>query len=213
MMIPTRMVIDLSHHNVVEDWHAIAAADIVGVIHKCTEGASYIDGQYAMRRPAAREAGLLWGAYHFLRPGSMEEQAEHFLSEARYDGETLLAIDHEDAGVPLHDLESILDIITGQTGQRPVIYSGHVLKEQLGMVTVNHPLGAYRLWLAHYSEEPTWPAAWERPWLWQYSETGNVPGVVPPTDENSYERTDEELIAEWTWFASTTGEMKHATSF
>jgi GH25 family lysozyme M1 (1,4-beta-N-acetylmuramidase) len=192
-----RMVLDLSHHNTVTDWNAIVyKGAITGIIHKATEGSSYVDNTYAQRCKDARKAGLLWGAYHFLRPGDMEKQAEHFLNVVGDDGETLLAIDHEDPGVPLADLQSILEIITDRTGQRPVIYSGHVLKEQMGAAA--SPLSKHRLWLAQYSKNPVWPPAWQRPWLWQYSETGSCAGCSGKVDENCFDRSEAELDAEWT---------------
>jgi len=61
-------VVDLSHHNDVTDFSKVKAAGIVGVIHKSTEGTGFADKMYAVRRGHAIDAGLLWGAYHFLRP-------------------------------------------------------------------------------------------------------------------------------------------------
>src|SRR5215471_12132865 len=84
------LVIDLSHWNTVKDFAAVKAAGIVGVIHKCTEGDGYADPTYDNRADAARAAGLLWGAYHFLRPGDMAAQARYFVAHAD-DTATLLA--------------------------------------------------------------------------------------------------------------------------
>src|SRR5262245_48178183 len=190
------MVLDLSHHNTVTDWNAIKAAGIVGVIHKATEGSSYVDPTYASRRTAARAAGLLWGAYHFLRPGDMVQQAEHFIDNAMVDDATLLAADHEDAGVSLDDLQTFLDEVTDNTGQDAAIYSGHVLKEQLG--DDNTSLAEHRLWLAHYSSEPSWPGAWPAPWLWQYTDHDTCSGVSGNVDADSFDGSAEELQAEWT---------------
>jgi lysozyme len=194
------MVLDLSHHNTVTDWHAIKDAGIVGVIHKATEGSSYVDDQYASRREAARKAGLLWGAYHFLRPGDMDAQAEHFVVQAVDDEDVLLAADHEDAGVSLDDLMVFLDEVLRLTGQRAAIYSGHVLKEQYDGATdaqVNE-LAKHRLWLAQYSSSPTWPPAWDAPWLWQYTDSESCPGVSGNVDGDSFDGDVIELHASWT---------------
>ena len=40
------------------------------------------------------DAGLLWGAYHFLRPVSIAAQVDFFLKIASPDNTTLLALDH-----------------------------------------------------------------------------------------------------------------------
>src|SRR5262245_54459817 len=62
---------------------------------------SLLIGPYAVRRGSAMNAGLLWGAYHFLRPGSIPAQVDFFLKIAAPDNATLLALDHEDGRVPL----------------------------------------------------------------------------------------------------------------
>ena len=58
-------VIDLSRFVTVTDFRAVRQSNILGVIHKATEGGDYVDPACATRRPAAEAAGLLWGAYHF----------------------------------------------------------------------------------------------------------------------------------------------------
>src|SRR3954451_14079786 len=105
-MVPTRKVLDISHDNTVQSWEEIKAAGVRGIIHKATEGASYRDLTYAERRrdEARISSGLLWGAYHFLRPGNMVEQAQFFVETAEDDPNMLYAADHEDYGVSLDDL-------------------------------------------------------------------------------------------------------------
>src|SRR5262249_39719025 len=76
-------------------------------------------------------AGLLWGAYHFLQPGNMKDQAQYFVSKAGKNLDLYVA-DHEDEGVSLDDLKTFLREVKRLTGKSSIIYSGHVLKEQLG---------------------------------------------------------------------------------
>lgn len=80
--MPQATIIDLSHYNVVESLVPTAQAGIRAVIHKATEGMGSLDEKCAARRYLAGEADMMWGLYHFLRPGSMEDQAENFLDEA-----------------------------------------------------------------------------------------------------------------------------------
>ena len=70
----TPAVIDIYHGNVVHDFSALKAAGVVGVIHKCTQGAHYADPLYAARRKLATDAGLLWGAYAFNTGESVAAQ-------------------------------------------------------------------------------------------------------------------------------------------
>src|SRR5262245_2377 len=99
-----KAVIDISHWNPVDSFVEAKADGVIGVIHKVTESTNYVDPTYNGNKEAAKAAGLLWGAYHFLRPGDMKAQAQYFISKI---GEPidLYAADHEDAGVSLNDLK------------------------------------------------------------------------------------------------------------
>jgi len=190
------LVIDLSHWNTVTDFAAIRASGVVGVIHKCTEGNGYADPTYDDRTDAARAAGLLWGAYHFLRPGDMQAQAKYFVAHAD-DTATLLAADHEDSGVSLDDLKTFLSEVYDLTGQRPVVYSGNVIKEQIGNAR-DAELAQYRLWLAQYTSVPSWPSeTWPLWWLWQHTDNGSVPGVNGGVDMDSFNGNAAQLTSEW----------------
>ena len=194
----TDPVVDISHWQDNVNFEAMAQAGVVGVIHKATEGSSYIDANYSGRKKSATEAGLLWGAYHFLRPGDMVQQAKHFVNTAG--SIDIYAADHEDPEVSLNDLKTFLREVKRLTGTTPIIYSGHVIKEQVG----SHPdpeLGQYALWLAHYTtaSSPSWPKQiWPEWWLWQYTDKGSCPGISGNCDLNRYDGPVDELIEEWT---------------
>jgi GH25 family lysozyme M1 (1,4-beta-N-acetylmuramidase) len=192
-------VLDLSHHNGVESFAAIRKAGILGVIHKATESDDYTDPTYSQRRVDARHAGLLWGAYHFLRPGDMHAQAQRFLKVAMPGNDDLICADHEDTGVSLDDLREFLAAIWTLTKRRAVIYSGHVLKEQVGD-TVIHWLKEHQLWVAQYTSapQPDWPKQiWPRYFLWQYTDKGAAPGVSGDVDCNRSGVDDHLLKAQW----------------
>jgi hypothetical protein len=111
--------------------------------------------------------------------------------------EVMLAADHEDRGVSLADLVNFLHAVESLSNRSPVIYSGHVLKEQLG-TKGDSRLKPYRLWLAQYSSKPKLPAGFDKHWLWQYTEDGQVPGITPPTDLNAcWEDDIPALLATW----------------
>src|SRR5262245_18378767 len=65
MTTPKRMVLDLSHHNTVDDWNQMVSAGIIGMIHKASEGDYMSDDKYPGRRDGCAESGLCWGAFHF----------------------------------------------------------------------------------------------------------------------------------------------------
>ena len=97
------LVVDLSHNNDVADFGEVKAAGYAGIIHKATEATGFVDKMYAIRRGQAMNAGLLWGAYHFLRPVSIPAQVDFFLKIAAPDNTTLLALDQQDERVTLVD--------------------------------------------------------------------------------------------------------------
>jgi lysozyme len=189
------LVIDISHWQSGVDFASIKAGGVAGVIHKATESTGYVDDCYAARKSQAAAAGVLWGAYHFLRPGNMVTQAQHFVATAGTID--LYAADHEDSGVSLNALKDFLTEVKAITGKKPVIYSGHVLKEQLD--DYDQELAQYPLWLAHYADTPSWPGeTWPSWWLWQYTDQGTVAGVDPTTDLDRYDGSVEDLRTEWT---------------
>jgi GH25 family lysozyme M1 (1,4-beta-N-acetylmuramidase) len=192
------IVVDLSHWEDVLSFEDVRASGVVGVIYKATEGSDYVDPTYAECRKEAEKAGLKWGAYHFLRPGDLRTQAQFFLKEVGTDLE-LYCADHEDLGVSLGDLKEFLFEILRQTGKHAVIYSGHVIKEQVGD-DPDQVLEHFRLWVAHYTDEaePDWPRQiWPKWWLWQYTEDGSCPGINGDVDRNKYAGSAEELVREW----------------
>lgn len=213
--MPTPIVIDLSHWNTVpSDLKATKTAGIVGVIHKATEGSSYKDDKCDGREYLARDAGMLFGIYHFLRAGvSISSQIDNFMSVYHKYNQTnlLVALDYEkgsDGKTPsLDEAQSWLEAAENATGKKPIIYSGNALREALGMTysggkwvggskhpTINQD--HYPLWLAQYASSYQNVPGWSSPWLWQYTQEGSIPGVQPPVDLNAGDVTS--VVKFWT---------------
>ncbi len=206
-------MVDIYHGDLVSSFPAAKQFGIRGVIHKATEGLTNADHTYASRRAGAHDEGLLWGAYHFMRPGDPVAQADHFVDTAEPDPDTLLALDHEDAKVSLASAIKFMQTVEARVGRKVVLYSGFLIKAQVdlpppGQKVFMPPggrayLGDRRLWLAHYSAAPTWPSIWKAPWLWQYTGDGvgpppnTIPGLQHSMDVNSFAGTADELAAQW----------------
>jgi len=140
---------------------------------------------------------------------NVSKQVDNFLKTAQSDDKTLVALDFEETPgnqMTLDQAREFLRRIAEKLGRKPVLYSGHLIKEKLG--NKKDPFfGAHRLWLAHYSPNPTVQKSWTRYWLWQYADrkTGLQPNQVPgiPGDSrgnldcNSYDGTRTELETEW----------------
>jgi len=182
-------VIDISHLSNVHDFDAARKkSNIMGVIHKATEGGDWKDPLYHKRRAQAEAAGMLWGAYHFgTRQYSGDEQAKLFLSYAKPGPGTLIALDFEqNEGNPANSMrlkqaEDFVKAIHAATGRFPVIYTTEFWADGKPMGSAGRGLGATvteksvlalcPLWLADYRSEPQVPRAWRgKGWhFWQYA--------------------------------------------
>ena len=199
--MPNQLVIDLSHWNTIPQ-SLVAARDsgVRGVIHKATEGTGTVDNKLGARFNMARDAGMLWGMYHFIRPGRIADQADFFVRTAvpLIDQHTLLALDYEDADVSLGQCEQWISKVEVLTGHSVVLYSGHVLKDKIKAGDIPGALVERRLWLAQYTTgKPTLPKGWSKYWLWQWSDKGTVPGIEPPTDVNDFQDGIDALEEQW----------------
>jgi GH25 family lysozyme M1 (1,4-beta-N-acetylmuramidase) len=202
-------VVDLYHGDRVSSFAKIAAAGVWGIIHKATTGATGKDEKYSGRRPRTLAAGLLWGAYHWGTNADVQKQIDNFLTAADPDEQTLVALDFEDTPgnqMTLAQARDFLEGVADKLGRKPVLYSGHRIKDGLG-TAVDPFFGMHRLWLAHYNETPVVQASWQVYWIWQYTDstTGLAPNTVPgiPGDDNGnldcnmYDRTQAALAADW----------------
>jgi lysozyme len=191
------IVVDLSHYQPDPDWAKLKSAGIVGVILKCTEGQTYVDPTFRKRYDAALAAGLAVSTYHFMRPGSVTGQMNHYLNTLKPRPGERVCLDHEDPKVSLADLESAVQYLESDSRDLQItVYSGHVIKEQLGS-KYSDVLAETSLWLAQYSATPSWPTGtWDTWTLWQYSDKGSVAGITGNVDFNRFNGSDENC-AKW----------------
>jgi len=184
-MTMTPRVIDISHHNSVASFEAVASAGIWGVIHKATQGSSYRDPDYVKRRSAAKAAGLLWGAYHFNDGSDIVSQVSNFLRYADPDAETLLVLDFEDnpkSNMSITQAVQFLKLVETR-GYNCAIYSGNRLKENIGKLSAADRayLCEKLLWLCQYGPQARLPDGFTDFFLWQYTDgrVGPQPHTIP----------------------------------
>jgi lysozyme len=202
------VVVDLSHHNGNVDLAKAQQAGIAGVIHKATQGTGITDNMYAQNRQKAQAAGLLWGAYHFGSAGDGAAQADFFLNNANADEKTLLVLDYEPNQTPnttmtIDQARAFVSRIKEVTGRFPGLYSGNLIKEQLGGQPPDALLSQCFLWIAQYGPQPTnIPATWSTWTFWQY--TDGVHGPQPHSidgigncDRDQFNGTIEQLQQLW----------------
>src|SRR5262245_65689247 len=97
--------IDISHHQVIpKSLEAAAQSGIQGVVHKVTEGTTFVDSKVGARYHLTREAGMEWGLYHFVRAGNINAQVNHFLTVSKdvSDEKTMFALDWEVTGLTIN---------------------------------------------------------------------------------------------------------------
>jgi lysozyme len=182
-------VIDMNHNSVVIDFALVRySGNILGVLHKASEGGDWFDPLYAERRSQAEAAGLLWGAYHFgTHQFSGAQQAAAFLSAAQPGPMTLMALDLEPNDrnptntMDIGQAEDFVQTIFQATGHLPLIYThptwanggafGRTGASLGGAIGPRSILASCDLWLADYRTEPELPQAWaNRGWrFWQYA--------------------------------------------
>ena len=89
-------IIDLSHHNGPVDLQKAQADGIAGVIHKATQGLTYVAHMFATNCRKAAAAGPLFGAYHFGTCADGSAQADCFLQTVQPSDTGLLVLDFEE---------------------------------------------------------------------------------------------------------------------
>jgi lysozyme len=201
-------VIDISHHNQVSSFAKAKDAGVLGVIHKATQGTTFLDPTFKKNRKRIADAGLLFGAYHFGTAGDASAQADFLLSSVGDDA--LLVLDFEpnpqgrDMG--LLEAEQFVHHVFSMTGRYPGLYSGHTIKEALAAAGITKPeqteLSKCWLWIAQYGPAPLIPTVWSRWTLWQYTDgaLGPQPHEVPGVgrcDRDQFNGTAQELADFW----------------
>ena len=190
--------IDISHWQNFPDFKKVRAASVVACIMKATEGTGFIDPNRAQNYINATRAGIACCTYHWLKPGNAQEQIQFYLDTIDPVPGERMVIDYEEDGCTLDDLrEAVQALLDDPRKPQVTVYSGHLLKEQLGDTRDGLLANHTDLWLAQYTTgEPSWPSATYPHWtLWQYSEEGQVDGIDgSEVDLNRFDGSDAELV-------------------
>jgi len=160
---------DYSHWNNEE----LGTADFM--IHKATEGTSFIDADLGNFMNLMKEQDMKCvGFYHYARPelkgNTAFEEAKHFVENVKsWIGKAVFILDWEQKALKYDDAYAVNWLLKVEelTGVRPIIYTNAWATKKCELVAkFNYPL-----WLAHYNADtPKW---WNfDDWsLWQFTST------------------------------------------
>jgi lysozyme len=191
--------IDVSHYQGAIDWQKVAGSGVKFAFAKAAEGDTVTDSQFSTNWSGMAEAGLLRGAYDFYTVGSdPNTQAQHFLDRVKLvpgdlppmvDIETEGKAGESDSGL-ITDLRRYIDILSRAYGTAPFIYTGPGFWND----HLNDSFGDCPLWVAEYGvSSPKAVSGWSYWSIWQYSQTGSVPGVSGDVDLDYFNGTLDQL--------------------
>jgi lysozyme len=182
----------------------------VAIIHKASEALHFRDPRYHDRKQAARDLGLLWGAYHLSSAQDPRQQVDFFLETiGDIEDDVLLALDWERSAhhgqASTAQTHAFIRAFHARTGRYPVLYGGHTVRA--ACANGRDPLLARcPLWYVRYRTRPVGlpTNTWESYTLWQYSNGNpNVDELPAPTyelggaDWNRYDGTLDQLRDSW----------------
>ena len=187
--------IDVSHHNGVVNWKQVANAGYKFVYLKLTEGRSYVDKTTYNNYIGAKNAGLRVGFYHFAHPDNDPvAEVDFFLKKL---GDMKADLPHcldleENKGLSKAKVTAFavkwMAYLQNQTGITPVLYTGYsFIKSNFSSAVAKYPL-----WVARYSgsnrvkgfSNPGDSIVWDKWAMFQYTDSGKVPGIKGNVDIN-----------------------------
>lgn len=180
--------LDVSRYQGEIDWQRVAAEGEVSYAYiKATEGAQLVDRYYWTNIKAARQAGLSVGSYHFYRARiSVDEQIANMTRTVlREDQDLVPIVDIETTnGVAqakfVADLREFIERVTAHYGRRPLLYT---YQNFYNKYLVGEFPG-YQWMIAKYQKEPPILADDIDYMMWQYTQTGRIPGVRGNVDRS-----------------------------
>lgn len=200
---PTVKGMDVSYYEPTIDWAAVKRAGIDFAFIRATDGTGFVDPRFREYWAAARQHGILRGAYQFFRPAQDPiAQADLLLAQIGTiePGDLPPVIDVEVNGglEPAQVTASVrawIDRVQPKIGRPPIIYAGLYSWHDL---TGSADMTQSPLWVAQYTTRPcpNIPLPWQRWTFWQYASTGSVDGIPGMTlDVNVFDGTHDDLVA------------------
>lgn len=189
--------IDVSEHQGVIDWAAVAGQIDFAFIRLgyrgYTSGGIAMDAYYSANIEGATAQGIPVGVYFYSQATTYEEGVEEANFVLNHLGDYALSypivLDRED---PMSEDARTNDLSAEQHTQAALGFletikaSGHTAMMYTNRMYYSlyldlEQIYQYPIWYAQYADEPDWPYEFS---IWQYTESGTVPGISGPVDLN-----------------------------
>lgn len=193
--------VDVSYYQGTIDWSQVAASGRQFAIARVSDGTGFSDPNFATYYAGIKAAGMVRGSYQFFRP---EDSA---VAQAKLVVQAVGTIEDGDLppvlDVEVTDGESSATIVAGITAWvaqirsslnvEPIIYTAPGFWDGISGAG---GLSATTLWVANWEVTcPSLPSTWSKYSLWQYSDTGSVPGITGQVDLDRFNGTAAQLVA------------------
>lgn len=172
------------------------------VILKATQGSKTVDATFPKRWNDAKAAGFVRGAYHYLTyEQDAAEQADLYLKCAGLgSGDMPPILDLEGSvsgGTPTPEkIRQValawLGTVQKATNVIPIIYTTRAFAD----MNLNEEFSQYRLWFPRYQSSLTkamLPRVWSDWFIWQYTNSGSIPGIEGRYELNRFNGSEDEL--------------------
>jgi len=183
----TLLGIDVSDHQGTINWPVVTGVNFVFV--KASQGDTFKAKNWAANYTGARGRGLRVGAYHYA-DGDVPPRTEVNNFLAALGGRPLdlpPALDVEDTFVltgqaGLDWVHEWLSQVERALGVRPILYtSSRIAASKLNG---GDSLKDYKVWFPKWGDQPLNVLPWGQLSIWQYSNSGSVPGITGNVDMN-----------------------------
>jgi GH25 family lysozyme M1 (1,4-beta-N-acetylmuramidase) len=193
--------IDVSAYQAPINWPQVAASGQRFAIIKATDGTGGGNSYFASDYRAAKANGLIATGYHWGRPdyGQPELQADRVINAMAWsnDGKTMPPMLDIEFGSMVGSgncynlspsglvswIQKFVNRVTARIGRGPMIYTNAYWWNDC--TASNRSFGHLPLVIANYGAAPSpLPAGWSTYAIWQFTETGSVPGINGNVDRD-----------------------------
>ncbi|MEM1076530.1 MAG: GH25 family lysozyme [Pseudomonadota bacterium] len=188
--------IDVSRYQGTVDWKQVQKSGVSFAFLKATEGGDLLDPMFKTYWKESKRARVHRSAYHFYyfcRPAV--DQARWFIKNVPRDRQAMPhVLDMEwnpfsptctlrpDGATVRAEARRFLDLLEAHYGRRPIVYSTIDFFRDTGIGRLRRT----DFWLRAVADHPTTAYGTSNWLIWQYTATGQVPGISGPVDLNAF---------------------------